>query len=481
MNIMQEIDDASKQQEKAESFDKPLGFLGFRDLFQEVDLQGSECESGSRKRKTNFYLVLESIKCLISAKLTSLKSGSNLFSFLVLFGRYLWIRIRVFLLFVTVFFELISDVFVKVKDWIVSKLFWGRSKAFRYVVQVLSLLFVLFVFMFTGYRNRIVELVQVGSTSAYATERRIDADQTYYSDILIQNTTTITDVPQERGRYGIVEYEVKSGDTIFKIAQFFDVSEKTVRDTNNLSAAHLIKPGQILRIPPADGIVIKVAKGETLESVSKKYKGTGQTEEEVMQAIADVNWLDAPFALKEGEELFVPGGELPKPPRSRRTTYAGASRSPSSYSQPADSSVGRFLGWPVAGGAGRVTQCYKSYHNGVDIADGSMPDLVAAASGTVVFAGCHSGRCPPPGQMSGGSGAGWGVEVDHGNGYTTVYAHMFQIYVKAGDKVQKGQALGQMGRTGTATGIHVHFMLWRGGRYKTINPAPYMERRICGS
>jgi murein DD-endopeptidase MepM/ murein hydrolase activator NlpD len=58
---------------------------------------------------------------------------------------------------------------------------------------------------------------------------------------------------------------------------------------------------------------------------------------------------------------------------------------------------------------------------------------------------------------------------------------MFQIYVKAGDKVTKGQAIGQMGKTGTATGIHVHFMLWKGGKYKTVNPAPFMERSICGS
>lgn len=452
---------------------KQISFIGFREIANEASLFDKP-----RKRKKS---KLNKVVKKVLLKIEKATEGTSVVSFIVLLLRYISIRAKVVLLFISVFFEIISGIFVSIKDNVVSKLFWGRSKHFKYLIHGISLFFIAFIFLFSSYRDRIVEFVQMGSSAAYAGEYKSMTDQNYYSDVLIQNTTTITDVPQERGRYGIIEYEVKSGDSFFKIGQFFGISEKTIRETNGLSAAHVLRPGQMLKIPPADGIIIKVAKGDTLESVAKKYKGSSQTIEEVMQSMADVNWLDAPFTLKEGEELFVPGGELPKPAAPKRSTYASAGSTPRTYSSGGDSSVGRFLGWPVAGGAGRVTQCYKTYHNGIDIADGSMPDLVAAADGTVVFAGCHSGRCPAPGQMTGGSGAAWGVEVDHGNGYTTVYVHMFQIYVKAGDKVTKGQAIGQMGKTGTATGIHVHFMLWKGGKYKTINPAPFMERSICGS
>jgi murein DD-endopeptidase MepM/ murein hydrolase activator NlpD len=116
----------------------------------------------------------------------------------------------------------------------------------------------------------------------------------------------------------------------------------------------------------------------------------------------------------------------------------------------------------------------------LDIADSGMPDLVAAADGVVNFAGCHSGNCPEPGSMIGGSGYAWAVEIDHQNGYETLYAHMNAIYVTKGQYVKKGEAIGQMGMTGTATGIHVHFELWQGKKYNRMEPPAFLDTHICG-
>lgn len=102
-----------------------------------------------------------------------------------------------------------------------------------------------------------------------------------------------------------------------------------------------------------------------------------------------------------------------------------------------------------------------------------MPSVLAAASGTVVFAGC-AGSCPPLGSLWGGSGYAWAVQVDHGNGYSTFYAHLKNIYVRTGESVSKGQAIAQMGSTGRSTGPHVHFELRRGsGSGGQVNPLSY--------
>jgi len=67
------------------------------------------------------------------------------------------------------------------------------------------------------------------------------------------------------------------------------------------------------------------------------------------------------------------------------------------------------------------------------------------------------------------------VEVNHGNGYKTRYAHCKEIEVKVGDIVRKGDVIAQMGSTGRSTGPHVHFEVYKNGR--TVDPAAYIHRR----
>jgi len=102
-----------------------------------------------------------------------------------------------------------------------------------------------------------------------------------------------------------------------------------------------------------------------------------------------------------------------------------------------------------------------------------LPNVLAAASGTVIFAGCSS-VCPPLGSTYGGREYAWSIQIDHGNGYTTWYAHLKNIYVRSGQTVTKGQAIGQMGSTGRSTGPHLHFELRKGVKWGTqVNPRLY--------
>jgi murein DD-endopeptidase MepM/ murein hydrolase activator NlpD len=96
--------------------------------------------------------------------------------------------------------------------------------------------------------------------------------------------------------------------------------------------------------------------------------------------------------------------------------------------------------WPTHG---TVTQTFFEWHPGIDIAnDVGTPEL-AADAGTVVFAGWGS--------------YGIYVEIDHGNGFHSIYGHMSVVMVKTGQVVAQGQLIGLMGATGRASGPHLHF------------------------
>jgi len=102
----------------------------------------------------------------------------------------------------------------------------------------------------------------------------------------------------------------------------------------------------------------------------------------------------------------------------------------------------------------------RAFHSGVDFDGNKGADVLTVASGVVIFAGRH----PAYGNM---------IDVDHGNGYTTRYAHNDKNLVKVGDVVTGGQLIGKMGATGRATGSHLHFEVWFEG--KPINPKKYVS------
>lgn len=95
----------------------------------------------------------------------------------------------------------------------------------------------------------------------------------------------------------------------------------------------------------------------------------------------------------------------------------------------------------------------EHFHTGVDITGTSSKNIFAIQSGTVTVAATSGWN----------GGAGKNVKIDHGNGYVSVYMHLAKVGVKKGDKVEKGQIIGIMGRTGSATGIHLHFGLYKNG------------------
>ena len=101
----------------------------------------------------------------------------------------------------------------------------------------------------------------------------------------------------------------------------------------------------------------------------------------------------------------------------------------------------------------------QEYHKGVDFAAEEGSDVISVGDGVVTWSGKRSGY----GNL---------VEVSHGNGYTTRYAHNRKLLVGTGDTVKKGQLIASVGSTGRSTGPHVHFEVLHNG--KAVDPAKYV-------
>ena len=101
----------------------------------------------------------------------------------------------------------------------------------------------------------------------------------------------------------------------------------------------------------------------------------------------------------------------------------------------------------------------RRLHAGVDFAAARGTDIVAGGDGTVVFAGRQSGY-------------GLMVEIDHGFGITTRYAHMTRLHVDEGERVSRGAHIGDMGCTGRCTGTHLHYEVRRNG--DPVNPMTFI-------
>lgn len=281
--------------------------------------------------------------------------------------------------------------------------------------------------------------------------RNISAEETPSSVLNVQTSVSdqeTTTQRSEKPRDKTLVYKVKSGDTLSSIAQDFEVSIETIKWANPdtiKSDKTILKPGDELNIPPLTGVVHTVKSGDTIYSIAKKYDVSPQN---IVNFPFNTYADDETFALAIGTELMVPEGVMPEERPVRAipqpvTLVAGGS--------------GQYI-WPASGS---ITQYPVWYHMALDIANSSAPAVVAADTGTVVLRECLNW------------GYGCHIIVDHGNGFQTLYAHMQAFYVSLGDKVNRGQSLGQMGSTGRSTGTHLHFEVRKGG--VTQNPLNYLR------
>ncbi|NCO11976.1 MAG: hypothetical protein COZ34_00465 [Candidatus Pacebacteria bacterium CG_4_10_14_3_um_filter_34_15] len=250
----------------------------------------------------------------------------------------------------------------------------------------------------------------------------------------------------------IIVHTVEEGDTISSIAQRYGLDTSTILWENNLTSTSKIKPGDSLNILPINGVRHKVQRGETIYSVGKKY-GLDESQVQVIVDYPFNEFLnDETFELAIGQYIMVPDGV--KITKSIPIVTRVAYQTPDAGSVTA---LGSFV-WPAAG---KITQSYSFYHKANDIANRSGGSILAADSGTIVAAGWDP------------SGYGNKILVDHGNGFSTLYAHLSLIQVVIGQRINRGDVIGQMGSTGRSTGTHLHFEIRQGGIL--LNPLNFLR------
>ena len=166
-------------------------------------------------------------------------------------------------------------------------------------------------------------------------------------------------------------------------------------------------------------------------------------------------WTEAPTT----QPVWTQAPTTPAPTTPAPTTAAPVQPSPSMK-----------LYFPN-GYSSTVTSYYGvrwgSFHTGVDFQGAFGASVMAAAGGTVTVA-----SAPVQGQEWGGSGYANHVIIDHGNGISTLYAHLMSVQVSPGQYVSAGQQIGLCGATGWATGPHLHFEVRVNGAH--VDPMPYL-------
>lgn len=295
-------------------------------------------------------------------------------------------------------------------------------------------------------------------------------NQTSANDLqgILRLTNYHTIIPS-RPRQDVITYTVKRNDTLFGIAEQFNIKPETVLWGNFETLQdnpHLLKPDQVLNILPTDGTYYRWQSGDNLSAVASFFGVEPDSILEYPGNNVDLTAADTASAgVEPGKWLIVPGGQREikdwGPPAISRSNPAVARY----YGDGACGSImegavgsGTFV-WPTTSHS-LSGYDYSGIHPAVDFGGAVGNPVVASDSGVVVFAGWSN------------YGYGYMVVLDHGNGFQTAYAHLSAVAVTCGQSVYQGGYIGALGSTGNSTGPHLHFELSYGGA--KLNPLEYL-------
>ncbi|KPU42291.1 murein hydrolase activator NlpD precursor [Oxobacter pfennigii] len=218
--------------------------------------------------------------------------------------------------------------------------------------------------------------------------------------------------------------KIKSGDTLWGLASTYDVDLDELIKLNDIKKPNSLKIGQEIKLPVKEEQLLNETVKD-IEKISAKKPETKKVKAAVNKSKASAVTL----ASRSGAQA------------ARTPNIAG--------------------GWPAAGVIySRFGYRGSEFHKGVDIAAPSGTDIFAYNSGQVIFSAWDGGY----GRL---------VIIDHGDGMKTYYGHCSKLLVGVGERVEQGQHIADMGRSGDATGNHLHFEVRIND--KAVNPLNYLN------
>ncbi|WP_413160639.1 peptidoglycan DD-metalloendopeptidase family protein [Capilliphycus salinus ALCB114379] len=238
------------------------------------------------------------------------------------------------------------------------------------------------------------------------------------------------------------QHRIGSGETLESIARQYNLIPATLLGMNPALRQNQMSVGQVIVIPPYNGIVVEIPPGSTLQEIAQAYNARADV-------IFEVNGCQS-----QPRVVFVPGVNwTPGGP------VVPAKAVLSGYPLPAKAAVQMGYGWQLHPTAGQVV-----FHSGLDLVAKIGTPVLSVGEGVVAFTGDRSGY----GNL---------VVVNHQSGKQTRYAHLSEINVTVGQKVATGAILGKVGISGQPDSDepHLHFEIRYNSQLGWVaeNPDPY--------
>ena len=315
--------------------------------------------------------------------------------------------------------------------------------------------------------KRVIEDVKKHFTESYDRESLLEV--TTVEDIEIKQVKATNSQIQDKDKLtnyiikGTDEekkYIVEKGDNYWNIAEYFNMEIDDLLLANSASEGDIIQIGDELNLVVPKPFVNVQVKRKVVQEEKMPFKTEFQyvsymyNDEEIVSKAGK-------YGISEIEAIVTEqnGIQIAKEVLSEKVITEPVTKLVTTGTQepPPKQGTGYFIN-PLPGST--ITSRYGTrsggFHRGQDMAKAAGSAIKAADGGTVLSAGWLGSY-------------GYAVQIDHGAGYTTLYAHCSDIYVSAGEKVYQGKTIAAVGSTGVSTGPHLHFEVRKYG--SLVNPA----------
>ncbi|WP_312700285.1 peptidoglycan DD-metalloendopeptidase family protein [Sedimentibacter sp.] len=259
------------------------------------------------------------------------------------------------------------------------------------------------------------------------------------------------------------KYIVEKGDNYWNIAEYFNMSLDDLIQANPTSDPERIQIGDELNLVVPKPFINVQIKRLLVQEEKTPYE-TDYNKVSYMFSDEEVIEKKGKYGLSKIESIVTEqnGIQIAKEILSEEVIEEPVTQIVTTGTQdpPPKKGTGYFIN-PLPGSviSSRFGSRSGGFHLGQDMAKASGSSIKAADGGTVTYAGWSGSY-------------GYMVDIDHGGGYTTRYAHCSEIYVSVGEKVYQGKVIAAVGSTGVSSGPHLHFEVRKYG--SVVNPAAYI-------